>query len=164
MAAGSTYNPIATNTLGSNAASYTFTSIPGTYTDLVIVVDSIDTSGGVAALQVRFNGDTGTNYSRTALSGDGTTASSDSNVSSAIMAGGLTSGSVRNNNLISIMNYASTSIYKTALFRGNVSNALVRASAGLWRSTAAITSIELISGNGSFSTGSIFTLYGIKAA
>jgi len=75
MAAGSTYTPIATTTLGSSATSYTFTSIPSTYTDLVIVAQiKGDTT---TYLNLRFNGDTGSNYSRTTLSGNGSTASSE---------------------------------------------------------------------------------------
>jgi hypothetical protein len=71
-----TYEPIATTTLGSAAADVTFTSISGTYTDLVLVaVTQIGSSGDY--LGVQFNSDTGTNYSRTRLSGNGTSASSD---------------------------------------------------------------------------------------
>jgi hypothetical protein len=69
-----TYEPIATYTAPSAQASYTFSSIPSTYTDLVLVANfgkSADT-----AIKYRVNGDTGSNYSVTALYGDGSSAGS----------------------------------------------------------------------------------------
>ena len=72
MAAGNTYVAIATNTLGSAAASVTFSSIPGTYTDLVIVTQAI--SATADNVGIRFNSDSGSNYSQTWLSGNGTSA------------------------------------------------------------------------------------------
>ena len=58
----STYTPIATQTLGSAAASVTFSSIPQGYTDLVLVDNVKSASGaGDSELDVRFNGDSGSN-------------------------------------------------------------------------------------------------------
>ena len=74
MAAGSTYTPIYTTTLASAAASYTFSSIPSTYTDLVIAATGLTTAG--TTLAMRFNGDTATNYSDTYLLGNAGAASS----------------------------------------------------------------------------------------
>ena len=72
-----TYDKIATYTLPSATSSYTFTSIPSTYTDLVLVVSARMTGGGGAsAIQLQFNGDTGSNYSITTLNGDGSSATS----------------------------------------------------------------------------------------
>jgi hypothetical protein len=65
MAAGNTYVAIAEQTLGTAAASVTFSSIPGTYTDLVLVISAQDTTNNSFALIC--NSDTGTNYSRTRL-------------------------------------------------------------------------------------------------
>jgi hypothetical protein len=72
-----TYEPIATNTLSSAVASVTFSSISSAYTDLVLVVNGTSASAGDFSLQVG-NGsiDTGTNYSMTALYGNGSTATS----------------------------------------------------------------------------------------
>ena len=70
-----TYEPIATNTLGSAAANVTFSSIPATYTDLVIVYQALAATGN-PDMTAQFNGDTGSNYSATRLSGNGTAASS----------------------------------------------------------------------------------------
>jgi hypothetical protein len=75
MAAGNTYEAIATQTLGSAAASVTFSSIPGTYTDLVVVIAGTLTTGS-DNVSFQLNGDSGANYSVTVLTGDGSTASS----------------------------------------------------------------------------------------
>jgi hypothetical protein len=159
----STYEPIATTTLGSAQASFSFTSIPGTYTDLVAVVVA-ETPGN---LKIELNSDTGSNYSNTVLYGTGSSALSARNTSSTGLLFGTTANTVGNGvNLYHFMNYSNSTTYKTALSRGNdVDNSLVRADVGLWRSTSAITSIRFISSLGSnLATGSVFTLYGIKAA
>jgi hypothetical protein len=78
MPAGNTYESIATQTLGSSSGSITFSSIPSTYTDLVIVFSG--TTAALVAVDIQFNGDTSTNYSRTIISGNGSTASSDREV------------------------------------------------------------------------------------
>ena len=71
----STYEPIATTTLGSTAATITFSSIPATYTDLrIALVGSL--SGGGNYGNLRFNSDSGSNYSVTILRGNGSAASS----------------------------------------------------------------------------------------
>lgn len=158
----STYTPIATTTLGSNQASVTFNSFGG-YTDLVIVINASATGSDTPSLQ--FNGDTSTNYSRTFLFGDGSSASSgrNSNQSKMIFAG---IGTGISTQIININNYANTTTYKTVLYRAGDSSAYTTAIAGLWRKTPeAITSITLnMFAAQSYTTGSTFTLYGIKAA
>jgi len=74
MAAGVTYTPIATTTLGSAQSSVTFNSFSG-YTDLVCVYSTYSTVA-VADIVIQFNGDTGSNYSATLLFGDGSSAGS----------------------------------------------------------------------------------------
>jgi hypothetical protein len=167
MAAGSTYTPIATTTLGSNTASYTFSSIPGTYTDLVLVINSGQASGG-QSIYAQFNGDTGNNYSETAMWGDGSSVATSriSNGSAIRFVGRGVGGSASliDNSITSIMNYANTNTFKTVSNRSNA-NAGVGASLGLWRSTAAITSIVLTGESGvNILSGSTLTLYGITAA
>jgi len=179
MAAGATYVPIATQTLGSSATSVTFSSILGTYTDLILISFAQgQASGGDNRLVLQFNGDTSTNYSTTYLYGNGTSAMSarDSNrgqVDNVTQIGD--SGSSSFSPFIHhIMNYANTTTYKTILQRGNDAGDTTTAyrqvgtSVSLWRSTSAITSIVIkgLGGNSSsgFSAGSTFTLYGISAA
>lgn len=68
--------------------------------------------------------------------------------------------------IIQINNYSNSTTYKTAFMRTNTASTYgtVFAIVGLWRSTAAITSITLTPDAGSFATGSTFSLYGIAAA
>ena len=154
-----TYEPIATNTLGSSAASVTFSSIPGTYTDLILVVNG--TSTATNGNEMQFNGDTGNNYSFTLLYGDGSTATSsrNSNISFAYAGRTNTNQSV---SITQIMNYANTTTYKTVLTRANSNGDIVMANVSTWRSTSAITS--LVYAGATFNSGTVFTLYGIKAA
>jgi hypothetical protein len=168
MAAGSTYEPIATNTLGSNTASYTFTSIPSTYTDLILVVNGQVSSNVTVACQV--NGDTATNYSTTELFGDATAVSCFTNSNNAqigIMGIGaqINSGSQWVSTL-HFQNYSNSTTYKSVLGRTSATATGVNAIVGLWRSTSAITSIKILGyANASgFTTGTTFTLYGIAAA
>ena len=165
MAAGATYEPIATTTLSSAQSSVTFSSISGTYTDLVVVIDGT-TASTFTQLQVRTNGDTGSNYSTTYLWGTGSAAVSDrdSNISTGGMNAGFL-GTGQGNNTFHIQNYSNSTTYKTVLARSSVPGNRVAATVNLWRSTAAITSLRfnLISGE-NFASGSTFTLYGILAA
>ena len=162
----STYTPIATTTLGSAASSYTFTSIPSTYTDLVIVASVQGSSTNV--IRCQFNSDTAGNYSDTQLLGNGTAASSgrDSNVTYIYLgaAGMTTAASTFDVSITHVMNYANTTTYKTVISRNAEVSTGSSAAVGMWRNTAAITSITLLKGVGNFQTGSTFTLYGIKAA
>ena len=168
MAAGATYEPIATNTVtGSSTTSFTFSSIPATYTDLEIVIN-----GAVGAttsdIQYRFNGDTATNYSWTYLEGDGSIATSGRY--SSIAFGRWTYGAYlsttanANTTKVSVQNYSNTSTYKTNIARSNNAGLAVNALVGLWRSTSAINSIEIYVNASYFLAGTTFTLYGIKAA
>jgi hypothetical protein len=63
-----TYEKIATSTLGSTASDVTFSSISGSYTDLVLIVNETCSTG--SGLNVQFNSDTGSNYSSTYMYGD----------------------------------------------------------------------------------------------
>ena len=164
MAAGSTYTPISTTTLGSAAASVTFSSIPSTYTDLVIVINGAYASSDDSSPGLRFNSDTGSNYSETGLDGNGSSATSfrDSNATAAFLA---SMSATISTSIINIMDYANTTTYKTSISRGNNSANRVRAYVAMWRNTAAITSIQIITNaTPNFATGSTFTLYGILSA
>lgn len=159
----STYTPIATQTLASAAASITFSSISGSYTDLIIIA-SHKATANPNYLYITLNGDTASNYSFTNLSGNGSAAASVRSTS--ITAGG--GGSVAATNftvsVLNFQNYANTTTYKTMLNRNGTADVGTEVTASLWRSTAAITSILLSYYGNDFATGSSFTLYGIKAA
>lgn len=164
MPAGSTYTPIATTTLGSNQASVSFSSL-GSYTDIYLVYSA----KGTAATDVRlqFNGDTGTNYSNTALSGSGSAASSSrqsNNTKIYLDSYGYIDTTNFNNAEYNFMSYGNTNFYKIVLGRSNNAATGTDAICGTWRSTAAVTSINLAPDTGSFVTGSTFTIYGIASA
>jgi hypothetical protein len=162
----STYEPIATTTLGTAASTITFSSIPATYTDLRIVF--IGTSASFANPLLRFNSDTGSNYSQTSLYGNGSSAVSARTTSQTSITIPVYGMDPTNPNLyaIDVFSYAG-STNKTCLIStseddngaGRVGNQV-----GLWRNTSAINTI-LITGSGTnFDIGTTATLYGIKNA
>jgi hypothetical protein len=156
----STYEPIATQTLGSTASSVTFSSIPSTYTDLILVNNFTNT--GIAYMILQFNSDTGSNYSCTSLSGNGTTPSSNTYSNEAYL--NLTSSSGNQMTIVQIQNYSNTTTFKTYLSRYGNASVETTAFVGMWRNTAAINSVTVKLNLNSFAIGTTFTLYGIKAA
>jgi len=164
-----TYVPLYTTTLASTTSTITFSSIPAGYTDLVLVCNARAATN--ASMNIQFNGDTGSNYSYTVLDGDGTTASSNrqSNVSGIQLASwsiGMGSTTSPSQVIANIQNYSNTTTFKTVLTRSQVVNASaavgVDAFVGLWRNTAAITSLTINSNT--LAVGSTFSLYGVAAA
>jgi hypothetical protein len=163
MPAGNTYEAIATTTASGGETTISFTSIPGTYTDLVLISGLIATTPYEMFLQ--FNTDTATNYSTTFIEGNGTAASSSRSSSSSSILVSYNSTTNPTPVIINIQNYANTTTNKTVLARSSAASASVLAYVGMWRNTAAITSIQLkLTGGRSFSAGATFSLYGIKAA
>jgi hypothetical protein len=161
-----TYEPIATTTLGSAASSVTFSSISGSYTDLILITNSA-TGVNDIDMYIQVNSDTGSNYSWTRITGNGTSAASSrgSSFSLGYRVGNMSGSNVgQNNAVIQFQNYSNTTTYKTLLSRSNNASLLVEAYVGLWSSTSAINTIAIKTQSGNFSTGSTFTLYGIKAA
>jgi hypothetical protein len=162
-----TYEPIATQTLGSAAASITFSSIPSTYTDLRLTFVGLgDTAGSVP---LRFNSDSGANYSNTYLQGNGTAAASATSTDNAdINIAGVNTVLRTTNPLfidVNVFSYAG-STFKTLLSRAsgdNNGNGGTLSVVGLWRSTSAINTITIFAPV-NFSSGATATLYGIKNA
>lgn len=166
MAAGAAYEPIATQTVGSAVASVTFSNIPQTYTDLVIVGKLVEDTGGNNNARMRFNSDSGTNYAQTGCANDsGTNSPSKSNNTTGI---GVSYGNANSGRtpefIINVMNYSSSSYYKTTLGRNGYSTIWVDMSAGSWRSTSAVTTVSFHTTNTNFGVGTTFTIYGIAAA
>jgi len=166
------YESIATVTVGSGGtANVEFTSIPATYTHLQ--VRGIG-RGSFTDLTMRFNSDTGNNYSSHRLYGTGSYVGTDGEDSSGaygtfiLYAGRLSSAaSVFCANIIDIFDYANTNKYTTSRslygFDDNSSGNIFLAS-GNWRNTNAITTIRLTPNSGTISEYSQFALYGIKGA
>ena len=168
MAAGATYEPIATTTLGSDAASITFSSISSAYTDIIAIGRMVATSGGSNNVRMRFNGDSGNNYSLTWLYGDGTSAGSTRNtsVSGITMSYPNSSNGINPEFIVHIQNYSNSTTYKTALVRNSWagSNGAASAQVGLWQNTSAINQISFHTTNTNLGAGMIISLYGIAAA
>jgi hypothetical protein len=161
-----TYEKVATYTVASSGSISTFTlsSIPATYTDLVLICIADATPG--PEFWMRLNGDTGTNYSRTLLTGNGTSAISNrtANATKIFLNDGVTAN-LPSSQIVSINNYSNTTTYKTTIGRSNSTSEAAQTIVSTWRSTAAITSITILfDRTATFNVGSMFTLYGIKAA
>ena len=159
-----TYEPIATQNGTGSSGVVTFSSITGAYTDLILVAVSANTSAATN-FTIQINGDTGSNYSRTFLNGNGTSATTGRNSSETrIFFGDVGNPSVPSVNTVHFMNYSNTTTFKTVVGRYGEADIQTGAVVGLYRSTLAITSITLNSASNNFTAGSTFTLYGIKAA
>ena len=163
MAAGSTYTPIQSVTTSGSQSSVTFSSIPSTYTDLILVFNGY--TGGQVGCSLRFNNDSGANYSQTRLLGSGSAAASDRDVNITSI-GAFVSTSTTNSiaEIIHIQNYSNTTTYKTSLLRWNNAASYVAAIVGMWRSTAAINRVDMVLSGSYFNDGSQLTLYGIASA
>jgi len=168
----STYTPISSQTLSAAAASVTFSGIPQTYTDLVVIVEAYNGVADGYFARFRINGDSASNYSITSLEGNGTTASTLRLSNQTFMLMGYqnvpqsTTSTIRTTHILHFMNYSNTTTNKTVLMRSNRASSGVNAEVGLYRSTSAITSIEFLgdtSVSQSYGSGSTFTLYGIGA-
>jgi hypothetical protein len=165
-----TYTPLATITLGSSASSVTFSSIPATYRDLVVVTALRTNRSGqnTDAINMRFNADSGSNYPRVGMFGSSGGAGSFAETSSAIILTATAATSTANTFTPSnaqIMDYSATDKHKTVLLR-NAQNLtdVVLAQANRWANTAAITSLTFTSANSAnFEVGSRFDLYGIAS-
>lgn len=157
-----TYTLIASDTLTSGKAGVSFTSIPGNYTDLIVVISTKSTTDSY--VKVSFNSDTGSNYSFTRLYGTGTTAGSNRGSNMTYWQSFYTTnGATFNTVIMQVFDYANTTTNKTSLMRENTASAEVDAHVGMWRSTAAITAISFDKVSGNFDSGSTFKLYGIEA-
>ncbi len=168
-----TYEKIATSTLSSSAASVTFSSISGAYTDLVLVGSAKSLLSGTDSIGIAVNGNTNSIYSRTYLEANGTSVTSGRQTSQIRIVSDYIMGTSGTADFgvytWNFMNYSNTTTKKTVLYRGN--NTQV---SGGWNTstmiylvdlTAAITSLTIATMNGpNLAIGTTFTLYGIKAA
>jgi hypothetical protein len=172
-----TYVALDKVTVGTATSSITFSSIPQGYTDLVLVVSAATTHTLSTFPYVQFNGDTSTNYSVTDLYGTGSATGSarESNSSLGWIGFDVSISTTVGDNVtrVSFMNYSNSTTYKTWLSRADrASSALdyqgTNAVVGLWRSTAAVTSMTVKNRRSgvdyNFAAGSTFSLYGIASA
>lgn len=164
MPTGRTYEPIATTTLAVDTADIVFSSIPATYTDLVIQGSMASNDGTFnRGLLVRFNSDTGSNYSGTSLGGEASTVNSARETNTSYLRWSEMDLNRFTSYIMHINNYANTNMHKTTLGRGGAKGILINYAA-TWRSTAAINAIRIYLTGQSLKAGTTVTLYGIKAA
>jgi hypothetical protein len=167
-----TYDLISSNTLSSTSSSVSFTGISSVFTDLVLSVSASGSSAGLD-VRLRFNSDTGTNYSYTYLSGYTNATSGRSSSATYIQATnfvGLGGTTAESNTLRLDINKANnTSAHKQIIMRNHTIRHIdayreVMLFSGQYRSLSAISNIEIYVPSGAFAVGSIFSLYGIQAA
>jgi hypothetical protein len=157
-----TYEPITTTTFTASSG-LTFNSFSG-YTDLILIFAGTNSMGN--SIYLRFNGDSGSNYSNTNMQGNGSAGASFRDTSATELGSyaGLNT-SIPGLYKVSFFSYSNTSTNKTILLEGSVDNngsGIVNKYVGLWRNNVAITSFTINSYGGTI-TGTA-TLYGIKAA
>jgi len=155
-----TYTPLATVTLGTAVSSVSFSAIPASYRDLIFVFNGTTTIDDGVGL--RFNGDTGSNYSNVRMFGNSGGAGSDTSTTTRIPT---TAGnsSLRTAFISQVMDYSATDKHKTVLTRNNITDNNVTAIAGRWANTAAITSVTVLSPGSTITSGSTISLYGVIA-
>lgn len=173
----SSYESIATGTGTGSSDSITFTSIPAGYTHLQIRGMATVNYGATdfGTIGVRFNGDTGNNYTRHYLRGfksggvdylqAGAVAST--NFAQAGTAFLRISQSIGGANVIDILDYNSTNKYKTIRALSGAewnTGGATEFNSGAWMSTSSVTSVTVFAQNGNFGTETTFALYGIKVA
>jgi hypothetical protein len=149
--------------------TYTFSSLPQTYDDLVIIHNARgDTAANDTQLDMRFNGDTGSNYNYQQLFANGTATSAVRNNSSSLLrinqfAAASSTANVFTGGVTEVYAYANNVAFKSATgYGGNFDGSNIRSitGAGQWRNTAAITSVTVFPGAGAFVAGSVITVYG----
>jgi len=174
MPVASTYEQITSVTLTGTQSTIDFTSISGSYTDLIISIycQNAAVSTGTRTGLMKFNSDSTSTYSYTYMRGDGTSTTS---ALASSQSGGIYYAELpRAGNGANVFGFARIVIPS---YSGSTNKTIVSESSadlngtgyvtriiGLWRSTAAITSISLIGGSEGFTSGTKATLYGITKA
>ena len=172
-----TYTLISSNVLTSSAASVTFSSIPATYTDLVLKYSSRhDNAFSISQSAITFNGSSAANYSETVVYGNSVSATSGRQSGSSQIdfmyddANSATANTFSNTELY-IPNYRVSANKPMSWFGVTENNAstsnsaMIVGNASLWRDNSAITSITILAlASRNFLTGSSFYLYGISNA
>jgi hypothetical protein len=166
------YESIATATGTGLSATISFTSIPSTYKHLQIRGIAKDTfaNSNVFGMYVTFNSDTGSNYASHRLGGDGTSAyasgyATQTSIELRSYSVGNSATNIMGVSIMDVIDYASTSKYKTLRAFGGVDkngSGNIELCSGLWQNTAAITRIDLVTSGTLWSSSTTFALYGIK--
>jgi hypothetical protein len=159
----SALTPLANLTIsGSSTASVTFSSISSAYRDLMLVVSG--TNSVDANLYFRLNGDSGSNYNATGMSGNGSSASPQGgNYSGIFFNANARIGTSAANFKLDFLDYSATDKHKTVLYLADRSDSATERWVSRWSNTAAISSIVGTVTSGNLVAGTTFALYGVSA-
>jgi hypothetical protein len=157
---------IESKTLGTAVSTVSFESIPQTFTDLVLLASTRSSRTGAAGFIGAYINNTTINQSVRRLAGDGSgvSSSAENNNWAFISASAIDTANTFNNVSIYVPNYTGStakSFSVDAVSENNGTTARQIITAGLWNSTTAITSLQLIDPNGNFVVGSVLSLYGV---
>jgi hypothetical protein len=167
------FDALATVTVPSGGvASITFAGIPNTYKHLQIrSMFRSGTAGSEDSVIMRFNGDSGNNYSYHFLFGNGSSANASATSStSLIYPWAVPAASFLANSfgvqIIDLLDYANTTKNKTtrtlAGYDDNSTGGRIALTSGAWYNTSAVNSISITTGGSSIAQHSQFTLFGVK--
>lgn len=168
-----TYTQISSNTVSSPTTTYTLSSIPSTYTDLILVMHVGNTTTSGSAIRMRLNGDSGNYYSTIFHEGLGTVANSNRETGAGQFSLGwqigISSSAINSTWTFTFPNYSVSNFSKTYLAKQNNYNDGIGYTSGLWRDNTPINSISFNVGSfgsspGAFLAGSTFNLYGVTVA
>jgi hypothetical protein len=154
------FTVIDSQVLSTSAASVTFSSIPGGYKDLVLVVGGNNTANDTRATKIQLNSDSGSNYSQVFMTGNGSSSSAFATTTT-YFEGGSTGPNGRLDTL-QFMDFSATDKHKSIIGRYSAASVNVGAFAARWANTSAINSIYLFPSSGQFATGSTFRLLGVN--
>jgi len=157
-----TYELIETTTVSVDTITVTFSSIPQTFRDLVLICSNVNSSSaGGSTMRFNLNNDNTANYDAVWMYGDGTTVDSDKDISNFYIRFSTSGGDIANNAdallITNIMDYSQTDKHTTVLVRRNDQNKVL-ALAGRWKNTDAVTQIDVKS---NIAAGTVLSLYGI---
>lgn len=154
-----TYDLIASNVLGSSAASVTFSSISGSYRDLILVAQGNNDNDNWQ-LRVHYNSDT-TDGNYSSVNALAISSGAFSNTAGSYYGIFYTTANPAGLLIAQIMDYSATDKHKTAIYRNGTGSTRTEMGAVRWANTAAITTVAISPLNGNFTSGSSFHLFGI---
>lgn len=151
-------------TLAAASSSITFSSIPQSYQDLVVVSSVATQNDAFRQYRIRINSDSGSNYNEIKLNGSGSATGSSAGTNGTEF----TFFSTGANGVFSTMttqfiDYSALDKHKTFLHRGSVPDQTIGVDGGRWANTAAINTLTIYTPAGQFVTGSTFYIYGLVA-
>lgn len=160
--------PLANITLSGSASTVTFSSISGSYRDLMLVVTGTKTGATATSIKLKFNSDSGANYNLVSMEGNGSSAVSYSEANRSDLPTSYGVAAIDSTNqmnlIVHLMDYSVTDKHKSVLTRWNNAGSGTGSLAARWASTSAIATILVFPALDSFAAGTTLALYGIASA